>query len=231
MNLNPLIAGVAALQRLDGVAGVMLFKGRNILHRQVPFSDGRAMELLGVIEQMMEGYFQVRRKIRQIYLRFDGGTLLFSVQGEAILLFVLTGKADPDLVASAGSVLMNDHAIVLAAVSKEPGIPASTADDGVEELVVTHPRRLEEITFKAGVVVGNWGGVRKLVESVLGKVMGRAQASNLIERTLRERQVAAPYRLDIEEVRQVAMAVIEQIPNTGKRRQLLQELESRLSEL
>lgn len=231
MNLNPLIAGAAALQRLDGVAGVMLFKGRNILHRQVPFSDGRAMELLGVIEQMMEGYFQVRRKIRQIYLKFDGGTLLLSVQGETILLFVLTGKADPDLVASAGSVLMNDHAIVLAAVSKEPGIPASTADDGVEELVVTHPRRLEEITSKAGVVVGNWGGVRKLVESVLGKVMGRAQAANLIERTLRERQVADPYRLDTEEVRQVAVAVIEQIPNTGKRRQLLQELESRLSEL
>ncbi len=231
MNLSPLITGVAALQRLDGVAGVMLFKGRNIVHRQVPFSDGRAMELLGVIEQMMDGYFQVRRKIRQIYLQFDGGTLLLSVQGEAVLLFVLTGRADADLVASSGSVLMNDHAILLAALSKEPGVPATTSTDGVEELVVTSPRRLEEITSKASVVVNNWGGVRKLIENVLGKVMGRAQAANLIDRTLTDREVVDPYRLNSDEVLKLAVAVIEQIPNTGKRRQLLQELESRLAEL
>lgn len=231
MNLSPLITGVAALQRLEGVAGVMLFKGRNIVHRQVPFSDGRAVELLGVIEQLMDGYFQVRRKIRQIYLQFDGGTLLLSVQGEAVLLFFLTGRADPDLVASSGSVLMNDHAILLAALSKDPGVPATTSTDGVEELVVTSPRRLEEITSKASVVVNNWGGVRKLLDAVLGKVMGRAQAANLIDRTLTDCEVEDPYRLDSSEVLKVAVAVIEQIPNTGKRRQLLQEFESRLSDL
>ena len=80
-------------------------------------------------------------------------------------------------------------------------------------------------------VVNNWGGVRKLIENVLGKVMGRAQAANLIDRTLTDREVVDPYRLNSDEVLKLAVAVIEQIPNTGKRRQLLQELESRLAEL
>ncbi|SKB03582.1 hypothetical protein SAMN02745166_03849 [Prosthecobacter debontii] len=231
MTLNSLIAAVAALQRLDGVAGVMLFKGRNTVHRQMPFSEGRALDLTDTLGQMLDGYRQVRRKIRQIYLEFDAGVLLVMVLDETVLVFLLTGRADADLAASAATVLLNDHASLLAGLSIEPGASTPRNEDGIEELVVTSPRRLQEMTDKAEVVVNNWGQVRKVIEGILGKVMGRAQVANLIDRTLQDGGIADPYRLNPLQVRKLAVSVIEHIPNVSKRRQLLTELDSHLDDL
>ena len=231
MTLNSLIAAVAALQRLEGVAGVMLFKGRNTIHRQMPFSEGRALDLTDTLSQMLDGYRQVRRKMRQVYLEFDGGVLLLLVLDDSVLVFLLTGRADADLAASAATVLLNDHATLLAGLSMEPGASTPRTEDGIEELVVTSPRRLQQMTDKAEVVVNNWGQVRKVIEGILGKVMGRAQVSNLIDRTLQENGTDDPYRLNPNQVRKLAISVIEHIPNVAKRRQLLSELDSHLDEL
>lgn len=231
MTLNSLIAAVAALQRLDGVAGVMLCKGRNMIHRQMPFSEGRALDLTETLGQMLDGYRQVRRKMRQVYLEFDGGVLLVLIQEESVLIFLLTGRADADLAASAATVLLNDHAKLLEGLSTEPGASTPRTEDGIEELVVTSPRRLQEMTDKAEVVVNNWGQVRKGIEGILGKVMGRAQVSNLIDRTLQESETPDPYRLNPAQVRKLAIRVIEHIPNVSKRRQLLSELDSCLEDL
>jgi hypothetical protein len=69
------------------------------------------------------------------------------------------------------------------------------------------------------------------VEGVLGKVMGRAQASNMIQRTIDEANIPDPYRLSTTEVRKLAVKVIEQVPNTSKRRQLLVELDASMEHL
>ncbi|HRH96189.1 MAG TPA: hypothetical protein PLB55_09665 [Prosthecobacter sp.] len=230
MSLSPVITSAASLQRLDGVAGVMLFKGQNTIHRQMPFSDTRADNLREIISQMLDGYRQVRRRIHQIYLEFDGGVLLLVLKDEAVMLFFLTSRADSDLAASAASVMLNDHAALLHAASTEPQ-PVSRQPDGIEELVVTSPRALSQITDKAEPTVNQWGAVRKCVEGVLGKVMGRAQASNLIERTIEEAQVSDPYRLTVTDVRKLAVSVIEHVPNLSKRRQLLVELEAAMEHL
>lgn len=230
MSLNPVITAAAALQRLDGIAGVMLFKGRNTIYRQMPFSDTRAEELRDVIVQMLEGYRQVRRKIRQVYLEFDGGVLLIVIQDESVMLFFLTSRADSDLAASAASVLLNDHATTLtAAPTVQPPMPYAP-QDGVEELVVTSPRALQQITEKAEVVQNNWYAVRKHVEGILGKVMGRAQLSMMIDRTLAKRGTPDPYRLSPADVRKVAVELISQVPNSTKRQALLSELEAALDE-
>lgn len=231
MTPNALIAAAASLQRLEGVAGVILFKGRNTVHKQMPFSDGRSKDLQETIGQMMDGYRQVRRKMRQVYLEFDAGTLLILVQEDSILLLLLTARADCDLVASAGSVLLNDHAVVLAQLSAEAEASVARTADGIEELVVTSPRRIQEMNEKAEPVVNNWGQVRKVIEGLLGKVMGRAQVSNLIDRTLEDTQTGDPYRLSAPQVRKLAVSVIDHIPNTTKRRQLLSELESLLADM
>jgi hypothetical protein len=231
MSLSPVITAAAALQRLDGVAGVMLFKGRHTIHRQMPFSEMRADNLREIIVQMLDGYRQVRRNIRQVYMEFDGGGLLMVAQGEAVMLFFLTARADPDLAASAASVMLNDHAGLLAAASSEPQPVAQTTADGIEELVVTSPRALAHLTEKAGSTVNQWGAVRQCVESVLGKVMGRAQATNLIQRTITEAQIADPYRLNAAAVRKLAVSVIEHVPNTSKRRQLLVEFDAAIEHL
>lgn len=231
MSLNPAITAAASLQRLDGVAGVMLFKGRHVIHRQMPFSDMRADNLREIINQMLDGYRQVRRKIHQLYLEFDGGVLLIVSQGEVVMLFFLTSRADCDLAASAASVMLNDHAALLSAASAETQATAAVPADGVEELFVTSPRALAQITEKAEVVVNQWGTVRKRVENVLGKVMGRAQAANLIERTMEEAEITDPYRLPATGVRKLAVRVIGHVPNTAKRRQLLVELDAALEDL
>lgn len=230
MSLNAVITAAAALQRLDGVAGVMLFKGRHTIHRQMPFSDSRAEDLREVVNQMLDGYRQVRRKIRQIYLEFDGGVLLIVAHDETAMLFFLTSRADADLAASAASVMLNDNAGPLSRASAEPQA-RSLHPDGIEELVVTSPRALTQITEKAEPTVNQWGAVRKCVEGVLGKVMGRAQASNLMERTLEETKIGDPYRLSATEVRKLAVSIIEHVPNTSKRRQLLVELDTVLDDL
>ncbi|MBL9181597.1 MAG: hypothetical protein JNN17_05610 [Verrucomicrobiaceae bacterium] len=230
MSLDPVISAAAALQRLDGVAGVLLFKGRHTIHRQMPFSETRAEELRERLEEMLAGYRQVRRRIRQIYLEFDGGVLLVVASDEVALVFFLTSKADPDLAASAGSVLISDHAAALAAASIEAK-PATSTPGGIEELVVTSPRALTQITEKAEPVVNQWGNVRKAVEGLLGKVMGRGQASRLIDRTLEAMPSQDPYRLPPAEVRKLAAAILDHVPNTAKRRQLLTELEASLAEL
>ena len=230
MSLEPVISAAAALQRLDGVAGVLLFKGRNTIHRQMPFSETRAEELRERLEEMLAGYRQVRRRIRQIYLEFDGGVLLIVASDDVSLVFFLTSKADPDLAASAGSVLISDHAAALAAASIEARPPTSTPG-GIEELVVTSPRALTQITEKAEPVVNQWGNVRKAVEGLLGKVMGRGQATRLIDRTLEAMPSQDPYRLPPAEVRKLAAAILDHVPNTSKRRQLLTELEASLAEL
>lgn len=230
MSLSSVITSAASLQRLDGVAGVMLFKGQNTIHRQMPFSDTRADNLREIINQMLEGYRQVRRRIHQVYLEFDGGVLLLVLKDEVVMLFFLTSRADADLAASAASVMLNDHAALLDAASTQPQ-PVSRQPDGIEELVVTSPRALSQITEKAEPTVNQWGAVRKCVEGVLGKVMGRAQASNLVERTIEEAKISDPYRLTVTDVRKLAVSVIEHVPNTSKRRQLLVELDAAMEHL
>lgn len=230
MSLDPVISAAAALQRLDGVAGLLLFKGRHTIHRQMPFSETRAEELRERLEEMLAGYRQVRRRIRQIYLEFDGGVLLILASEDVALVFFLTSRADPDLAASAGSVLLSDHAAALAAASSEAKASTSTPG-GIEELVVTSPRALTQITEKAEPVVNQWGNVRKAVEGLLGKVMGRGQATRLVDRTLETMASQDPYRLPPPEVRKLAAAILEHVPNTAKRRQLLTELEASLVEL
>ncbi|MBK8036469.1 MAG: hypothetical protein IPK22_04940 [Verrucomicrobiaceae bacterium] len=227
MSLEPVISAAAALQRLDGVAGVLLFKGKHSIHRQMPFAESRAEELRERLEEMLAGYRQVRRRMRQIYLEFDGGVLLIVASEDVSLVFFLTARADPDLAASAGSVLLSDHAAALAAASSE----AKPAATGIEELFVTSPRALSQITDKAEPIVNQWGSVRKAVEGILGKVMGRGQASNLIDRTLEASQTKDPYRLPAAEVKKLAASIIEHVPNTAKRRQLLTELDASLAEL
>ena len=231
MSLNSVITSAASLQRLDGVAGVMLFKGRNTIHRQMPFSDMRAENLREIIIQMLDGYRQVRRKMHQVFLEFDGGSLLIVTQNDVVMLFFLTSRADSDLAASAASVMLNDHAKSLNDASTELQPASKPPADGIEELVVTSPRALSQLTEKAETTVNQWGAVRKCVEGVLGKVMGRAQASNLIQRTIDEASIPDPYRLSTTEVRKLAISVIEHVPNTSKRRQLLVELDASMEHL
>lgn len=230
MDHSALVSAIAAMQRLDGVAGILLFKGKNAIHKQMPFTDGRTFDLMDTLGDMLDGYQQVRRRIRSVYLQFDGGVLLMLVQEQSALVFFLMNRADVDLVAGAGAGLLRDFAVYLAGASAhaQPVSPSTTP--GVEEMIVTRARAVQAISEKVEPTASNWGAVRAVVERTLGKVMGRAQASNLISRTISDSKIDDPYRLPRSDVLKLAVSCIEHVPNSSKRRQLLMELENDLAE-
>jgi len=171
------------------------------------------------------GYQQVRRRIWSVYFQFDGGVLLVLVQGHSALVFFLMGCADVDWFAGAGAGLLRDFAVYLASESGQAKLIAQTAD-GVEEMIVTRSRTVQAITANSEPMANNWGAVRGVVKRTLGKVMGRAQASNLIARTVTDSKIDDPYRLPQTAVRKLAMSCIEHV---SKRRQLLMDLENDLA--
>lgn len=229
MDHSALVSAIAAMQRLDGVAGILLFKGKNAIHKQMPFTDGRTFDLMDTLGDMLDGYQQVRRRIRSVYFQFDGGVLLVLVQEQSALVFFLMSRADVDLVAGAGAGLLRDFAVFLAGASDQAR-PASQSAPEVEELVVTRARTVQAMADKVEPTASNWGAVRAVVERTLGKVMGRAQASNLIARTITDSKIDDPYRLSRADVLKLAVSCIEHVPNVSKRRQLLMELEHDLAE-
>jgi hypothetical protein len=229
MDHSALVSAIAAMQRLDGVAGILLFKGKNAIHKQMPFTDGRTFDLMDTLGDMLDGYQQVRRRIRSVYFQFDGGVLLVLVQEQAALVFFLMNRADVDLVAGAGAGLLRDFAVYLAGAS-DVAQPISQTAPEVEELVVTRARTVQAMADKVEPTASNWGAVRAVVERTLGKVMGRAQASNLIARTITDSKIDDPYRLPRADVLKLAISCIEHVPNMSKRRQLLMELEQDLAE-
>ncbi|HEY1081970.1 MAG TPA: hypothetical protein VGE29_06900 [Prosthecobacter sp.] len=120
MNANPLICALSALQGLDGVAGVMLFDGRQTFHKKMPFSDEQVVGLMGVLDQMLEGYREVRRHMRQIYLAFEGAALLVLVREKAVLVFLLESRADADRAVREADILLNEHVHLLAQLPLNP---------------------------------------------------------------------------------------------------------------
>lgn len=229
MDHSALVSAIAAMQRLDGVAGILLFKGKNAIHKQMPFTDGRTFDLMDTLGDMLDGYQQVRRRIRSVYFQFDGGVLLVLVQEQTALVFFLMSRADVDLVAGAGSGLLRDFAVYLAG-APDQAQPVSQSAPALEELVVTRARTVQAMADKVEPTASNWGAVRAVVERTLGKVMGRAQASNLIARTITDSKIDDPYRLPRSDVLKLAISCIEHVPNVSKRRQLLMELEHDLAE-
>ena len=231
MTHSALLTGLASLQRLEGVAGTLLFKGRNAIHKHMPFSDGRTLDLMNVLVEMLSGYRDVRRRIRQVTMQFDGGLLIVIVQDQTALTLFLTSKADVDLVTGAGTVLLKDFTTYLLGASDQHNATPSTEGE-VEELIVTTPRAAQQMLEKAGneARMNNWGTLRKQVEALLGKVMGRAQVISMIDRQITKLGIDDPYRLPPADLRKLAVALIELVPNTSKRSALLSELESVLQE-
>ena len=68
------------------------------------------------------------------------------------------------------------------------------------------------------------------IENILGKVMGRAQLTMMIDRVLAKRGTPDPYRLSPAETRKFAVELIEQVPNKAKRQSLMSELEAVLAD-
>lgn len=233
MSADQVIVAALSLHRLPGVGGLLLQKGRNRITSHLPFSDSRVDDLASSLFRMADGYRQVKRDVRQVWLEYDGGRVLVLQQHGTQLMLILSAKADVDLVSGAASLFLSEHATQLAMLSAEPVIQVVGAASApvIEELVVTRPQAAETLMAKVEATISSWPQVRKAMEAMLGKVMGRAQIANLIDRCVKACGVPDPYQMTKDQLHAVVKKVLEQIPNKGKRAALEAELAAALKEL
>lgn len=218
-----------SLYRINGVAGLLLLKGRNMLANHMPFSDQRTVQLGDHIRKMTEGYTSVGRSMRQMLVMYDAGALLIISHSDSLLALLLTGRAELDVVSNAATVFMAEHRERLLLVSAEKQKNSNLIQDPLapREVVVTGSRsasaRMVENTKPE---ISRWPEIRKHLEGILGKAMGRAQINNLISRVSTQEGVEDPFQLSGEKARKLAMQVLDQIPNRSRRASLVSELES-----
>lgn len=217
------------LYRLSGVAGVLLRKGGNQLANHMPFPDVRTLELGEQVGQMAAGYQTVNRQVRQVLVSYDAGALLVMMQADAQLVLLLTSRANLDAISNAASVFLKDHEMDLEGVSPDKRTPEFRDPNAPKEVVVTGSavssngaRLREEMRLPE---FSRWPEVRKALEKVMAKVMGRAQVQSLISRVSAGALHGEAPRLSTEDAKNLARAVLGQVPNRSKRDALLSELE------
>lgn len=227
-----------SLYRLTGVAGLLLQKGKNVLANHMPFSDRRTQELGDLIAKMWEGYKTVNRRVRQVLVSYDAGSLLVVCQDDARIALLLTPRAEMDMVSSAATVFLSEHADKMAflpseRVTNEIRDPMAQKDAGGNGAKnATNGTKPAAEGEKEKAPPSRWPEVRKALESILSKVMGRAQVANLIERTSREKDEKADLsKLTTEAGKELALLVVDQVPNRAKRASLRMELEGAFEDL
>jgi hypothetical protein len=189
MTADLILPAAMALHRLAGVNGLLLLKGQNLVATNLPFADARAESLVTAIQRLTDGYRQVKRDVSTVWLEFQHVRVALVQKQDAYLALLLSPKADVDVILGAAAVFLAEHADTLAKLSTEPSRPKT---DEVEELIVTHPRATEALLEKAEATINVWPDARRGIERLLGKVMGRAQAVNLIDRSITQSGVADP---------------------------------------
>jgi len=225
------------LYRISGVAGLLLQKGQNVLANHLPFSDQRSEQLGELIRKMTEGYSSVQRNVRQVLVNYDSGTLLVLHHTDTLLALLLTSRADLDVVSNAASVFMSEHADHLRLVSISKGKAEDTPrnPEAPREMVVTGSKAASNgarlMVEKATPEISRWPEIRRVLESLLCKVMGRAQTGNMIKRVCTDNNITDPFQLPTKKCMELAMLVLEQIPNRSKRAALEAELTQTIKDL
>ncbi len=225
------------LYRINGVAGLLLQKGKNILANHMPFSDQRAEQLGDLIRKMMAGYETVQRNMRQVLLSYDSGTLLVINQAETQLVLLLTARVELDVISNAAGVFMKEHADSFLTLSPEKSTrPVEMRDPGApREIVVTGSKAATNgaklMAEPVKPEISRWPEILRTLEGVLGKVISRAQVKTLVERQCGKASISDPFQLPQKKARELAFQVMEQIPNRNKRATLVAELENSLKEL
>ena len=228
MNANLIIPAAMALHRLTGVTGLLLLKGTSLVASNVPFPESRTEALVAAVQRLADGYRQVKREVSLVWLEFQHVRVALVQKQEACLVLLLSSKADTDTVLGAASVFLAEHAERISQLSPEPVKPSA---DGVEELIVTKARATEVLIEKAEATINVWPAARKGIERLLGKVMGRAQAVNLIDRSIAASGVSDPYRMTREQLRALGSRILQQVPNVARQRALEAELNALWEEL
>ncbi|MEZ0273562.1 MAG: hypothetical protein ACAH88_01555, partial [Roseimicrobium sp.] len=215
---SDLSAATLHLYRITGVVGLLLMKSGNQLANHMPFADVRTTELGEHVTRMAGGYSHVKRRVRQVLMLFDSGTLLIVMKDQIQLALMLTPQADLDKASLSAGAFLADYAAQLEAAAPTVQVaevaPVAQATQVVQEAkvkvvnddaVAVIPVAIsfdEPIKEKALPVEDSvWPKVSSILETILGKVMGNAQATRLISRMCVEKHGVTAPRIDPPEAK------------------------------
>lgn len=239
---SDLSAATLHLYRITGVVGLLLMKGGSQLANHMPFADLRTNELGAHVTQMAAGYGQVKRRVRQVLMMFDSGTLLILIKDQIQLALMLTPQADLDKASLAANAFLTDYAAQLQAATPTAKLEAEKLKEDpkpvvrpeVEPVVIPVALPANDAVREKALMAERefdvWPKVSAILESILGKVMGSAQATRLISRMSEAKYGKGVSGIGPTEAKALARDVLEQVPNRAKREALLSELEHALSE-
>ncbi|CAN5914366.1 hypothetical protein BH11VER1_BH11VER1_25940 [soil metagenome] len=225
-------AAMLNLYRMTSVAGLLLQRGKNTLANHMPFSDQRNSQLAELIATMSEGYVSVKRRLRQVLITYDGGSLLIIIHKDVQLAILMTSKGDIDGISKYASLFMLENAAkfiadqpveVKAPVQVAAVIPVVV--QAPEPVVVAVKEPVREVVVEVPKEVSRWPEIRIVIDNVLGKVMGRAQITNMVERVSLEKGIADLTQLALPQAIKLAFAVLEEIPNRNKKASLISEMQ------
>lgn len=188
-----------------GVCGACLQVRDMVLIHDLPYSDDRIAGLAKRIDRLIAGYENVGRSIWQICAGFEKYRLLILCRSNTRLSILLKPEIDPALIAGRATRLLMEVDIPEPALAQPP-----PPDHPVETAA--------PITMADGMPREDF---EKLVVALLGRVTGTATASKLIQRELAGKNGATAFPK--EEARKMGIAVLENIPNRGKRESLVSE--------
>lgn len=197
-----------------GVSGVCLQSGANVLMHDLPFSDTRAADLAARVEHLFASYEGVGREIWQVCAGFDDYWLLILCRGALRLTLLLKTDSDVTLVSSRATRLLLELKIPEATPAPTPAVPASAP---VEVPAAPHEVLHGQISRE---------DFDRVVTGLLSRVAGRAQAIKLIAREMNKLNGQASQSLSPSDAIRLGDAILDSIPNRGKREVLSAELRS-----
>ncbi len=197
-----------------GVCGACLQVRDMVLIHDLPYSDDRIAGLAKRIDRLIAGYENVGRSIWQICAGFDKYRLLILCRSNTRLAILLKPEIDPALIAGRATRLLMEVDIPEPALAQPP--PPDHPVETAAPIAVAIPDGMPREDFE------------KLVIGLLGRVTGTATASKLIQRELAAKNGATAFPK--EEARKLGLAVLENIPNRGKRESLASEFLNALNQ-
>lgn len=193
-----------------GVCGACLQVRDTVLIHDLPYSDDRIAALAKRIDRLISGYENVGRSIWQICAGFEKYRLLILCRSNTRLSILLKPEIDPALIAGRATRLLMEVEIPDA-----PGQPQPQEAAPLPKAVEAKPI--------AEVVVGGIprADFEKMLLNLLTRVTGATIASKLVQRELAGMNGTTSFPK--EEARKLGLAIIDNIPNRGKRGALAQE--------
>lgn len=186
------------LHEQPGVTGVCLLAGGQVLSHNLPYADERVGDLASHVERLCLSYENVGRGIWQILAGFDTHWLLILSHQRLRLGVLLAPNTDPSPITSRGTRLLMEVAPMVLIEEQAPAPAEPAAAPGW-----SRPEFEKKLTV------------------LLGRVAGQETARKIVLRELGRAGAGDP--LSIAEVRQLGLAVLETIPNRGKRQALTEE--------